>query len=248
MPEPTGRRRALSARIAAAAQKNGRQFSPHLSHRTGGRDMLERSSNEGDQAVKSFSLIRLAVPLALAVALLSGCGPTVIGLGIAAGTRALSERNERDLISDSRLRFLVNGAMKESASTAGYLTLGAEVFHGRVLMTGTLPTEEDRQRVAAAVADLEGVKEILNEIEVGIPGGIADYATDLAISTALDLRIAEHNLIEEGIDVEKAVVNRVVYLIGISKSSDARQRLLDIVSETQGVQRVVNYVKVSGAA
>ena len=210
--------------------------------------MLERSSNEGDQAVKSFSLIRLAVPLALAVALLSGCGPTVIGLGIAAGTRALSERNERDLISDSRLRFLVNGAMKESASTAGYLTLGAEVFHGRVLMTGTLPTEEDRQRVAAAVADLEGVKEILNEIEVGIPGGIADYATDLAISTALDLRIAEHNLIEEGIDVEKAVVNRVVYLIGISKSSDARQRLLDIVSETQGVQRVVNYVKVSGAA
>ena len=160
----------------------------------------------------------------------------------------MSERNERDLISDSRIRFLVNGAMKESASTSGFLTLGAEVFHGRVLMTGTLPSQEELERVETAVAAVEGVKEVLNEVEVGIPGGAADYAADVAIATALDLRIAEHDLIAEGIDVEKAVVNRVVYLIGISRSADARQRLLDVVSETRGVRRVVNYVQVPGTA
>ena len=200
------------------------------------------------QSVSSYRIFRPAAPLALAAALLAGCGPAVIGLGIAAGTRTLSERNERDLISDSRIRFLVNGAMKESASTSGFLTLGAEVFHGRVLMTGTLPSQDELDRVETAVAEVEGVKEVLNEVEVGVPGGAADYATDLAIATALDLRIAEHDLIDEGIDVEKAVVNRVVYLIGISRSADARQRLLDIVSETRGVRRVVNYVQVPGTA
>ena len=195
----------------------------------------------------SLRLIRLAAPLALLAALISGCGPAFVGLGIAAGTRTLSERSERDLISDERIRVLVNSAMKESASTAGFLTLGAEVFHGRVLLTGTLPTEEDRERVASAIADVEGVTEVLNEIEVGVPGSAADYAIDVAIATALDLRIAEHDLIDEGIDVEKSVVNRVVYLLGTSRTPDSRQRLLDIISETRGVQRVVNYVQVAGA-
>ncbi len=196
----------------------------------------------------SFTLFRLAAPLVVVAVLLSGCTTAVIGLGIAAGTRTLSERSERELISDSRIRFLVNVAMKASSTTEGFLTLGSEVFHGRVLLTGTLASEVDKERVAAAVAEVDGVKEVLNQIEVGIPGGAADYATDVAIATALDLRIVEHNLIEAGIDVEKAVVNRVVYLIGRSSSGDARQRLLDIVSETQGVQRVVNYVQVIDSA
>lgn len=207
--------------------------------------MLAQCSGKGAR-LTAFRLLRHAAPLALAAALLGGCGPAVVGLGIVAGTRTLSERNERDLISDSRIRFLVNGAMQESASTSGYLTIGAEVFHGRVLLTGTLPTQEVSDRVATRVEMVEGVKEVLNEIEVGDPGGGADYARDITIATALDLRIAEHNLIAEGIDVEKAVVNQVVYLIGTSRSQDSRQRLLELISETQGVQRVVSYVQVTG--
>ncbi len=208
--------------------------------------MLGQHDDKGVENVRSFRLFRLAAPLALTAVLTAGCGPAVIGLGIAAGTRTLSERSERDLISDARIKFQVNGAMKEAASTSGYLTIGTEVFHGRVLLTGTLPSRATRDAVAAAVADVEGVTEVLNEIEVGSPGSGADYAQDLAIATAIDFRIAEHDLIPEGIDVEKAVVNRVVYVIGLSPSSDARQRLLQLISETQGVQRVVNYVLVSG--
>ena len=200
----------------------------------------------GVASVFVTGLIRRAAPMAMLLALLSGCAPAVVGLGIAAGTRTLSERSERELISDSRLRVLVNGAIQETASTTGFLTLGAEVFHGRVLLTGITPTAELREEIAVTVASIDGVSEVLNEIEVGVPGSAADYATDLAIATALDLRIVEHDLVDEGIDVEKAVVNRVVYLIGISRSPDARQRLLDVISETRGVQRVVNHVLVTG--
>jgi len=197
--------------------------------------------------------LRWTMPLLVAASLLTGCGtalvgPAFIGLGLAAGTRSLSERSERDLFNDARLRIAVKGKMSEAveSSAAGFVTTGAEVYDGRVLLTGTLPTQDESDAAEAAVRELEGVVEVFNQIVIGPAPDPAEYVVDRKIWTSLSLRIIENDLVAEAIDMEKSVVNRVVYVIGTARSLEIRQELLHLISETDGVRGVVSFIEIPG--
>jgi len=196
--------------------------------------------------------LRWTMPLLVAASLLTGCGtalvgPAFIGLGLAAGTRSLSERSERDLFNDARLRIAVKGKISEVIeSPAGFVTTGAEVYGGRVLLTGTLPTQDESDAAEAAVRELEGVVEVFNQIVIGPAPHPAEYVVDRKIWTSLSLRIIENDLVAEAIDMEKSVVNRVVYVIGTARSLEIRQELLHLISETDGVRGVVSFIEIPG--
>ena len=186
------------------------------------------------------------VTLVLALAV-TGCGAVILGAGVAAGLRGLAERSTEQVASDTRIRVNANVALSERAGDL-YTTLGIEVYEGRLLLTGVVPTEEDRIRVGEIVSTVENVKEVLNEVQIGEPSGIIDYTQDFGIASLIRLRLIEHDKITQALDMEFEVVNQIVYVIGRSASDTARSELVEILRTTAGVKTVVLHLQVDDSS
>ena len=63
--------------------------------------------------------------------------------------------------------------------------MNTNVIEGRVLLTGIVDTQEIRIETVRKVWEVEGVREVINEIEIGNKTTIKEYANDLWIQLKL---------------------------------------------------------------
>lgn len=186
--------------------------------------------------------IALAVMLATA-----GCEMVFLaGTGLI-GLRTLATRPTEILAHDGRIRTRINAALQREVPE-NYPTLGSQVFEGRVLLTGTSPSDEDAQRAAEVVSNVEGVQEVYNEIQIGAPGGLASYASDVTVANAIRLKLAEMNEFKQSVDSELEVVNGVAYLIGVAPDEATIGRVAEIIRRVNGVERVVLHLRIKGSS
>src|SRR5579871_1730465 len=126
-----------------------------------------------------------AVALAGLASGLSGCVGIVIGGAASAGVAASEERGLGGALSDTRIRTDIN-AKWLNASMDMLQKVDLSVNEGRVLLTGTVPTPEMRVEAVKLVWQVDGVREVMNEIKVADEGsGVGGYARDVWIATQL---------------------------------------------------------------
>ena len=180
----------------------------------------------------------LAAPLGLAA-----CSPAgvAVGAGATVGVASFQERGLGGAIEDSRIRIQINDLwLKEDEIL--YRKAGLQVQNGRVLVTGVMPSEEMRAKTIELAWQADGVKEVINEVQIG-DGSFGDYSQDTWISTQLkaDLLLdAEVSSINYSIQT----VRGVVYLIGIAQSDRELERVLNHARGLANVRKVVSYVQV----
>lgn len=135
--------------------------------------------------------------------------------------------------------FLINGIKGVSNS------VGVTVNEGRVLLTGVIRDTSKGDPALAIVWKVKGVKEVIDEIEVDKKGvGVRDFTSsfsDSYITSVIKVKLFFHQSILPS-NYKVTTFNNVVYLIGVYKSEDQLRELLQIVSKTSGVKKVVNYV------
>lgn len=176
--------------------------------------------------------------------LVSACSPTgmVLGLGAMAGTAATQERGFSTAIDDARIRLEINKLWAENESEF-LLRLGLTIHEGRVLLTGILPNARLRALAVRLAWQPEGVREVINEVEVGEGGGLVGMATDSWIATQLKTS----NLFDGGVlsvNYSVEVVNGVVYLLGIAQDADEHHRVVTHARSIDNVRKVVSYVRI----
>jgi osmotically-inducible protein OsmY len=178
----------------------------------------------------------------LAALLVTGCGPVFGTIAVKTGTLAAQERTTADAATDERIRIEIsNKWFKYNIDMFNALTLN--VSEGKVLVTGTLKDPEQRLEAIRLVWQVEGVKEVLNEIKLGEGGGLGAYARDTVISTQLRTKlIFDSNISSVNYSIE--TVEGVVYLMGIAQSQQELDRVVDHARNTSYVKRVVSYVRV----
>lgn len=194
-------------------------------------------------------LASLLRPPALAVALVlatAGCEVLLLAGGVVSGLRSIATRPTEVLAQDGRIRADINQALRIELEEV-YATLGAQVFEGRVLLTGTAPTDDDARRAAEVVYEVDGVVQVHNEIQVGEPGGLVSYANDVRVANAIRLKLTEMDEIKQSVDSELEVVNGVAYLIGVAPDRETIERVADIISRVGGVEKVVLHLHVRSA-
>jgi len=135
--------------------------------------------------------------------------------------------------------FLTNGLKGFSNS------VGVSINEGRVLLTGII-RDADKGRAAVEIAwKTAGVKEVIDEIEVSKDGiKMRDFSgiiSDSYITSLIKTKLFFHQQIFPA-NYKVTTFNNVVYLIGVYKTEADLKELLRIVSKTQGVKKVVNYV------
>jgi osmotically-inducible protein OsmY len=115
------------------------------------------------------------------------------------------------------------------------------VVESRVLLTGAVRADADRDEAARLAWQAEGVREVINEIQVTEGGDLADIGRDVWITTRLRGQILTDREISD-INYSIETVNGVVYLMGIAQNDAEIVRVTDHARTISGVRRVVSHV------
>jgi osmotically-inducible protein OsmY len=172
---------------------------------------------------------------------LSGCGTAAfVGAAAVTGHSVLEERSTRDAMSDGEIRLSLNNKLLSHSSRL-FSNVSTEVVEGRVLLTGSVPRREDRIDAGRLAWEVEGVREVVNEIEVGEDVTASAFLEDVWISSQLRARlIADRGINSVNYDIE--TVNRTVHLIGLAQSRAELAAVVALARKVPGVKKVVSHV------
>lgn len=141
-----------------------------------------------------------------------------------------------DLGSDAELK-----AILVADRTHDYSDVDLTIFEGRLMLTGSVASEDARRRLVENAFRASGVDQVIDEIFVGdrtpFRRGVSDSRIDAAIKTKYiasgDVRSGNYKI---------AVSSGVVFLLGVARDQKELDAALKIASETAGVRSVVSHV------
>ena len=171
-----------------------------------------------------------------------GCSPTQIlvsgagsGMVVAEGDRSLGT-----VVDDATIK--VNIAAKFISSDDNlFVDISTSVLEGRVLLTGLVDSQEIRIDAVRKVWEVEGVNEVVNEIQIGNRATLKEYAQDLWI-TAQVKAVAAKTVGFRVISYNFETIQGKVYIAGITSRPSQLEDLLSAIKTIKGVTEIVNYV------
>ena len=173
---------------------------------------------------------------------LHACSPANI-LATGGGSAMVIAEGERSMgsvVDDATIK--VNIAAKFISSEDNlFVNISTTVLEGRVLLTGLVDKQEIRIDAVRRVWEVDGVQEVINEIQVGNRESLKEYANDLWINTqakglaakVVGLRVVGYNF---------ETIQGKVYIAGITSKPEQLEDLIDAVKTVKGVKEIVNYV------
>ena len=171
---------------------------------------------------------------------LAGCFSTAVGTTVWLATAASEERSIKSAATDLAIRTHINGLWFDY-NEALLTRVDISISEGRVLLTGRVPTAQQRLDAVRLAWKASGVTEVINEIRVSETNSASDFARDSWISAQLRTTLAldeKVNSINYTIDT----VGGAVYLMGIAGSGEEVARVRNHARQIKYVRRVVNYV------
>ncbi len=176
-----------------------------------------------------------------------GCTPVgvAVGAGAGAGVAAAQERGFKGAMTDTEIRLAINDLwFKESLSL--YREVNLQVQEGKVLLSGNVPDPETRLNAVRLAWQVNGVREVINEIEVKDKSSLTDSAQDIWIATQLKAKLlVDSEVISINYSIE--TVNQVIYLMGVAQNQAELDRVIGHAKNIAYVRRVVSYVRIKGA-
>ena len=173
---------------------------------------------------------------------LYACSPARI-VGAGAGSAMVIAEGERSMgsvIDDATIKVNVAAKFINSEDNI-FVNVSTTVLNGRVLLTGLVENQEIRIDAVRRVWEVEGVQEVINEIQIGNRATLKEYANDVWINTqakglaakAVGLRIVGYNF---------ETIQGKVYVAGITSRPDQLEDLINAIKTIKGVKEIVNYV------
>ena len=194
---------------------------------------------------RSTRVLRLAALLAALAGLNpSACAPIAIaaGAGAAVGVAVAQEKGVSAAADDVRIRAEINGLWLETDEDLLH-DVELQVQERRVLLTGSVEDPELRLKAVRLCWQVDGVKEVINEIEISDKSGFANYSRDAQISTELrSTMLVDQDIRSINYSIE--TVNQTIFLMGVARSQDELDRVIDHARNIEYVRRVRNYVRV----
>ena len=173
---------------------------------------------------------------------LTGCGPGVlVGAGATAGVAVAQERSVGAAVDDTAISVQINEALLKDSESL-FRNVDVDVVEGRVLLTGSVPTADDRVKSARITWKVNGVKEVMNELQVTNRGSIVDYLKDGKITAHLRLLLLQDREISD-INFTVETVNGTVYLLGIAQNQAELDKLTNHARNINGVVKVISHVR-----
>ena len=153
-----------------------------------------------------------------------------------------SDRSIGEFVDDVLIKAVLKNSYFDQSEKI-FFNVDVEVSQGRVLLTGTVDNIDLRIEATRIAWGVKGVQTVINEIQISGSDSILNFADDLIISTKVMAKIMlDEDVNSLNYNIE--TVNKIVYIIGISGSSDEKQKVIDLSREVFGVEEVIDYITI----
>ena len=186
------------------------------------------------------SFVIVGALTAAALGSLQGC-IALIGAGAVAGGMSLNDRRTGGTqIEDQSIELKSGGRLREAIGEKGHINVTS--YNRIVLLSGEVPSEADKAAAEKAIAGIEGVTNVVNELEVGPNSTISTRSSDTVITTRVKSGLLDAK------DVQASAVKVVtergnVYLMGRVSEREA-VRASEIARAQPSVMKVVRVFEI----
>tara|TARA_Y100001935_G_C17116842_1_gene413639 strand:- start:109 stop:702 length:594 start_codon:yes stop_codon:yes gene_type:complete len=186
----------------------------------------------------SIQFLIIIIPLAFL-----SCAEIVVGSAAKVATAQQEERSLGEMVDDTVLKAVIKNTYFDTNEKI-FFNVDVEVSQGRVLLTGTVESSDLRIEATRLAWNAKGVKTVINEIQINNDDSILNYADDLVIATKIAGKFVLDDDIQS-LNYNIEVVNKNVYLIGIARDEQEREKAIRISKEVFGVEEVIDYIILS---
>ena len=191
-----------------------------------------------------FRRIALGVLVAGSLASMSACIPLVplmIGGGAVMGAMVVADRRTSGAqLEDEGIEIRANSRLRENVGDRVHVNVTS--YNRKVLLTGEVPSVQDKQLVEQIVARVDNVQSVANELEVSGNSTFTQRSSDTlvtgkakaALVDAKDLMASAFKLVTE---------RGTMYMMGRVTQREAN-RATDVVRGVSGVQKVVRLLEI----
>ncbi len=177
----------------------------------------------------------------VSIFLISGCTTAFVTGASKAVLIEKEERSFNNFVEDTIILAQLKNAYFSNNEKI-FFNVNVDVLEGKVLLTGSVEQIDERIEATKLAWGIEGVNQVINEIQINNDDSILDYADDLVIKTKIKAKLLL-NVDIFNLNYSVEVVNGVVYLIGIAQSKEELDLVINISENTYGAKNVISYVR-----
>lgn len=185
----------------------------------------------------------LLTTLALSVTLsasLSACFPVIMGGAVMGSLVASDRRTSGAQLEDEGIELRAASRIREHLGERVHVNVNS--YNRQVLVTGEVPSVQDKQLVEQVIARVENVQAVVNELAVLGNATLAQRSSDALVTGKVKAGLVDAK--DLSAHAFKVVTERgSTYLMGRVTQREA-DRATDIARSTGGVQKVVRVFEI----
>ena len=147
-------------------------------------------------------------------------------------------------ISDTTIQTKINYALLDK-DLGLFRRVSTSVHERRVLLMGIVPNEDAMTNAVKIAWQVEGVREVINEIRIAPDAELAHDVRDSWITAKLRARIMLDKEID-AINYSIETIDRVIYLLGIAQDGEELDRVIRTARDIDYVEKIVSPVLLKG--
>lgn len=189
-------------------------------------------------------LVQRAVLAVTLVSALGACVPLVpvmMGGAMVGGAMVASDRRTSGMVvEDQGIEFKSNARIRENLGERVHVNVSS--YNRQVLITGEVPSDQDKQLVERIVANVDNVRNIVNELAVMGNSTLTQRSSDSITTGRVKAAIVDAQ--DLFANAFKIVTERgTTYVMGRVTQREAK-RATEVIAATSGVQRVVRVLEI----
>ena len=187
--------------------------------------------------------MRLFLFLIIVLNLQSCTAPVIGGVSAIAFGSSAQEKGLGTSINDKVIYVKLRNAIYDWNPSVSE-NISISVDGGSILITGKLKKIETKVELTKIIWEINGVKEVNNQIQISEINNFKNIAKDLASLGEIKAKLMaskELNSLNFSIDV----VNNIAYISGIASSEEEMSIVTQIAQEARFIKEVQNFVKIN---
>ena len=175
---------------------------------------------------------------------LSACVPLPLLLGggaVAGGVMVASDRRTSGtVLEDNAIQLKAGNRIDDALGERVHVNVTS--YNRQALLTGEVPSEQDKQLVAKVVGEVENLRNVVNELAVLGNSTLTQRSNDALVTSRVKANLLDaKDLFSNSFKV--TTERGTVYLMGRVTQREAN-RATEVVSGTSGVQRLVRILEI----
>ncbi len=182
----------------------------------------------------------LSLALLASVVALSGCFPLMVGSAVTGALVASDRRTSGTVVEDNAIQLKASNRIDDALGERVHVNTTS--YNRQLLLTGEVPSEQDKQLAEKAASGVENLRNVVNELAVAGSSTLSQRSTDTLVTSRVKANLIDARDLQ--VNAIKVTTERgTVYLMGRLTQREAN-RATEVVSGTSGVQRVVRILEI----